>query len=345
MATPSAALLIHCLSEAMVASTSPEERVKLLAPIIRKLSSIWECHFGSSVPADFSSVGDAALVGFADAALKFLVSQPFPPSAGAVPPSAQQWESRPWSGWASGRWREGYSASLPDGPGLDAADPTPNSADWQEWRRGAEVPSAGEHAGQAAYASPGPSSSPASSAQWRGGPKSGITYGTQSQEQRRHHRTGQWTDICVKFSREGSCRFGWDCRHAHVWDRHSWSSYSYGDHSGGWDRDRGTLSQGQAHAAAPASSPPAAAVTADVAAPPELPLPGGIALSGPPDPQALPAVRAADAPEPCAEPACSAPGSSGAETEGQGQSRRALPPPAVRLLDPPTSLLLSLRSL
>ena len=203
---PAAGLLIHSLSRAMRGSTTAEERISILAPVMRPLAPFWTLHFDSPVPADFSTVGDEALVRFADATLKFLLSQPFPPSAGAAPPSPQQWGSAPWRGWASGYWHEGYGASPPGGPSLPATETTPNSADWDEWRRGAEVPFPGEHAGQAAYGSQGSSSS-ASQAQGRWGPRTGASYGTQSKEQRRHHRTGQWTDICVTYSREGSCRY------------------------------------------------------------------------------------------------------------------------------------------
>ena len=176
---PATSLLVHSLSRAMRGSTSAEERISILAPVIQPLAPIWTLHFGSPVPADFSTVGDDALVGFADAALKFLLSQPFPPTAGAAPSSPQQWGSAPWRGWASGYWHEGYGASLPGGPSLPATETTPNSADWDEWRRGAEVSFLGEHAGQAAYGSQGSSSS-ASQASGRWGPGTGASYGTQS---------------------------------------------------------------------------------------------------------------------------------------------------------------------
>ena len=104
---PATGLLIHSLARAMRGSTTPEERVSILAPVMRPLTPHWTLHFHSPVPADISTVGDEALVRFADATLKFLIGQPFPPSAGAAPPSTQQWGSHPWLGWASGYWKRG----------------------------------------------------------------------------------------------------------------------------------------------------------------------------------------------------------------------------------------------
>ena len=85
---------------------SAEDRVTILSPIVRPLAPVWRLHFHSDIPADFSQVGDAGLIRFADAALDFVLNQPTAPAAdtAAAGPALgpQQWGTAPWQGWASG---------------------------------------------------------------------------------------------------------------------------------------------------------------------------------------------------------------------------------------------------